>query len=218
MAVVICLMAATSFVALSHCSQQLESHYHPLGAFSFKKPAFLIPLRICKFRWRAEWHEEALPLFDTWPLSKVIAASALDCPPTIILEIPPPPGSNPAPLRLAGLHQQDGKRALHGVTAHPLEAKYVERWPSTTSAWAGWNRFDIPVDRHGGIHSLLRWPSRILWSLTCHQASQQENTYWAKYQKADRASTLCTLWHTLHPYRWSMYTVHYTLCTPFAIP
>jgi hypothetical protein len=25
------------------------------------------------------------------------------------------------------------------------EAKYVERWPSTTSAWAGWSRFDIPV-------------------------------------------------------------------------
>ncbi len=30
------------------------------------------------------------------------------------------------------------------------EAKYVERWPNTTSAWAGWSRFDIPVDRYGG--------------------------------------------------------------------
>jgi hypothetical protein len=29
---------------------------------------------------------------------------------------------------------------------------------------------------------------------TCHQASQQENTYCTKYQKADRASTLLTLW------------------------
>jgi hypothetical protein len=34
------------------------------------------------------------------------------------------------------------------------EAKYVESWPDTTSAWAGWNRFDIPVDRYGGVHSL----------------------------------------------------------------
>jgi hypothetical protein len=25
------------------------------------------------------------------------------------------------------------------------EAKSVERWPNTTSAWAGWSRFDIPV-------------------------------------------------------------------------
>jgi hypothetical protein len=37
----------------------------------------------------------------------------------------------------------------------PQEAKYVERWPNTTSAWAGWSRFDIPVDRYGGVHSLL---------------------------------------------------------------
>jgi hypothetical protein len=27
------------------------------------------------------------------------------------------------------------------------EAKYVECWPNTTSAWAGWSRFDIPMDR-----------------------------------------------------------------------
>jgi hypothetical protein len=26
----------------------------------------------------------------------------------------------------------------------PQEAKYVESWPDTTSAWAGWSRFDIP--------------------------------------------------------------------------
>ncbi len=50
------------------------------------------------------------------------------------------------------------------------ETKYVERWPSTTSAWAGWSRFNIPVDRYGGVHSLLRWPSRTLGSLTCHWA------------------------------------------------
>jgi hypothetical protein len=27
------------------------------------------------------------------------------------------------------------------------EAKYVESWPNTTSAWAGWSRPDIPVER-----------------------------------------------------------------------
>jgi hypothetical protein len=56
------------------------------------------------------------------------------------------------------------------------EAKYVESWPNTTSAWAGWSRFDIPMDRYGGVHSLLICTSSILGS-TCHQASQQENTY-----------------------------------------
>jgi hypothetical protein len=74
------------------------------------------------------------------------------------------------------------------------EAKYVESWPSTTSAWAGWSRFDIPADRYGGVHSLLLCTSSILGTPTCHQASQQDNTYRAKYQKADRAITLCTLW------------------------
>ncbi len=24
-----------------------------------------------------------------------------------------------------------------------------------TSAWAGWSRFDIPLNRYGGVHSLL---------------------------------------------------------------
>ncbi len=74
------------------------------------------------------------------------------------------------------------------------EAKYVERWANTTSAWAGWSRFDIPMDRYGGVHSLLHYTSWTLGSSTCHQASQQVNTYWARYQKAYRASTLCTLW------------------------
>jgi hypothetical protein len=57
------------------------------------------------------------------------------------------------------------------------EAKYVERWPNTTCAWAGWSRFDIPVDRYGGVHSQLICTSIKLVSPTCHQASQQENTY-----------------------------------------
>ncbi len=73
------------------------------------------------------------------------------------------------------------------------EARYVERWPNTTSTWAGWSRFDIPVDRYGGVHSLLICTSIPLGFPTCHRASQQENTYWTKYQKADRASTLVTM-------------------------
>ncbi len=81
----------------------------------------------------------------------------------------------------------------HSYNYPHQEAKYVERWPNTTSAWAGWSRFDIPVDRYGGVYSLLICTSSILVSATCHQASQQDNTYWTKYQKADRASTLCTL-------------------------
>jgi hypothetical protein len=57
------------------------------------------------------------------------------------------------------------------------EAKYVESWPNTTSAWAGWSRFNIPVDRYGGVHSLLLYTRITLGSSTCHKASQQENTY-----------------------------------------
>ncbi len=57
------------------------------------------------------------------------------------------------------------------------EAKYVERWPNTTSAWAGWSRFDIPVNRFGGVHSLLICTSSPLWFPTCHRASPQDNTY-----------------------------------------
>jgi hypothetical protein len=33
------------------------------------------------------------------------------------------------------------------------EAKYVESWPNTTSAWAGWSRFDVPVDSYGGVQT-----------------------------------------------------------------
>ncbi len=66
---------------------------------------------------------------------------------------------------------------LLAVKVSPQEAKYVESWPSTTSAWAGWSRFDIPVDRYGGVHSLLICTSCILGSSTCHQASQQDNIY-----------------------------------------
>jgi hypothetical protein len=57
------------------------------------------------------------------------------------------------------------------------EAKYVESWPNTTSARAGWSRFNIPVDRSDRVHSLLLCTSITLGSSTCHQASQQENMY-----------------------------------------
>jgi hypothetical protein len=57
------------------------------------------------------------------------------------------------------------------------EAKYVESLTNTTSAWAGWSRFDIQVDRYGEVHSLLLCTSSTLRSSTCHQASQQDITY-----------------------------------------
>jgi hypothetical protein len=91
------------------------------------------------------------------------------------------------------------------------EAKYVESWPNTTSAWAGWSRFDIPVDRYGGVHSLLICTIGILGSPTCHRASQQENTYSTIYQKADRASTLVILTpapQLLGAVQCTLYTVH----------
>ncbi len=49
---------------------------------------------------------------------------------------------------------------------HTQEAKYVESWPNTTSAWAGWSRFAIPVDRYDGVHSLLICTSSTLVSPT----------------------------------------------------
>ncbi len=48
------------------------------------------------------------------------------------------------------------------------EDKYVESWPNTTSAWAGWSRFDTPVDRYGGVHSQLICTRITLGSSTCH--------------------------------------------------
>jgi hypothetical protein len=42
------------------------------------------------------------------------------------------------------------------------EAEYIECWPNTTSAWASWKGFDIPVAKHGGVHSLLRCTSKTL--------------------------------------------------------
>ncbi len=57
------------------------------------------------------------------------------------------------------------------------ESTYVESWPNTTSVWAGWSRLDIPVDRYGGVHSQLIVTSSALWFPSCHQASQQDNTY-----------------------------------------
>jgi hypothetical protein len=104
-------------------------------------------------------------------------------------------------------------RGLLLYTVRFQEAKYVERWPNTTSAWAGWSRFDIPVDRYGGVHSLLIWTRGTLGSPTWHRASQQENTYSTKYQKADRASTLVTLWSNVICVHRPMYSVCTLSCT-----
>ncbi len=41
---------------------------------------------------------------------------------------------------------------MHGVSQ---EAKYLESWPNTSSAWASRSRFDILVNRYGEVHSLL---------------------------------------------------------------
>jgi hypothetical protein len=57
-----------------------------------------------------------------------------------------------------------------GITGTAKEAKYVEGRPSTTSAWAGWSRFDIPENRYGGVHSLLICTSSPLGFPTCHRA------------------------------------------------
>jgi hypothetical protein len=46
-------------------------------------------------------------------------------------------------------------QALYSLMVPTQEAKYVESWPNMTSTWAGWSRFDIPVDRSDGVHSLL---------------------------------------------------------------
>ncbi len=67
-------------------------------------------------------------------------------------------------------------KGLKHLFLETQEAKYGESWPNTTSAWAGSSRFDIPVDRYGGVHSLLLSTGSTLGSPTCQKASQQENT------------------------------------------
>jgi hypothetical protein len=44
------------------------------------------------------------------------------------------------------------------------EAKYIECWPNTTSAWACWRRFDIPKERYGGVHPCYCEPA-VHWGL-----------------------------------------------------
>jgi hypothetical protein len=45
--------------------------------------------------------------------------------------------------------------SFHGSIPKRLFVHIPESWPNTTSAWASWRRFDITVDRYGGVHSLL---------------------------------------------------------------
>ncbi len=80
-----------------------------------------------------------------------------------------------------------------------------QSWSNTNSAWAGWSRFDIPVERYGGVHSLLLCTSITLGSSTCQQPSQQGNTYWAKYQKAGQGQR-------------SMYSVGIHSAAPIPLP
>jgi hypothetical protein len=54
------------------------------------------------------------------------------------------------------------------------EAKYVESWPNTTSSWAGWSRFDIPVDRSDGVYSLLLCTSSTLDSLPANRLASRK--------------------------------------------
>ncbi len=74
------------------------------------------------------------------------------------------------------------------------EAKYVERWPNTTSAWAGWSRFDSPVDRHGGVHSLIICTNSILyWGLlpATGLASRKILTVFNKISKSGQGQHSC---------------------------
>jgi hypothetical protein len=88
------------------------------------------------------------------------------------------------------------------------EAKYVESWPSMTSAWAGWSRFDIPVDRYGGVHSLLLC-TNVHWGfLPATRLASRIILIEPNIKKAYRASTLRTLWdYRLQSFR------KYSLCT-----
>jgi hypothetical protein len=52
-----------------------------------------------------------------------------------------------ARTKLRNVHVQCIRVRGGGEVGFPKRTKYVENWPSTTSAWAGWRRFDIPVDR-----------------------------------------------------------------------
>ncbi len=72
-------------------------------------------------------------------------------------------------VQLKKLYTLEGRSPSAFV--NPQEAKYIERWPNTTSAWAGWSKFDIPVDRYGRVHSLLICTSSLLGFPTWHQAS-----------------------------------------------
>ncbi len=80
------------------------------------------------------------------------------------MEIRPLTGKQSVTLRLLCVHRVQMYEYLvawpresctNSRNGKPQEAKYVERWPNTNSAWAGWSRFDIPVERYVGVHSLL---------------------------------------------------------------
>jgi hypothetical protein len=54
------------------------------------------------------------------------------------------------------LSQNTVVEAAYDPAVPAQEAKNLESWHNTTSAWAGWSRFDTPLDSYGGVHSLLQ--------------------------------------------------------------
>ncbi len=76
----------------------------------------------------------------------------------------------------------------------PQEAKYVESWPNTNSAWASWSRFDILADRYGGVHSMLICTSSTgtLGFLPATRLASREILIEQNFQKRTRPA-LCVL-------------------------
>ncbi len=89
-----------------------------------------------------------------------------------------PPKFDPNEVKVIKLRCVGGEigatSSLAPKVSQTQEAKYVEHWPNTTSAWAGWSRFGIPVDRYDGVHSLLICTSSPLGFPTCHQRRYSE--------------------------------------------
>jgi hypothetical protein len=60
-----------------------------------------------------------------------------------------------------------------------------------TSAWAGWSRFDIPLDRYDRVHSLLIYTSNTLGCLPATLTSRMMLI--EKNIKKETGPALCVL-------------------------
>ncbi len=99
----------------------------------------------------------------------------------------------------------------HSVTLlfQTQKAKYVERWPNTTSAWAGWSRFDIPVDRYGGVHSLLICTrSTVYWGLLPATRLAIRRILIQQNIKKRTGPAFWLLCVSNHPKAWELLTYH----------